>query len=104
MLAADLAVLRAGASTLGELTAAGLPAVLVPGTFAGGHQRDNAKWLADGGAAVVLDESAIARLGDTVLALINDESRLAAMSAAANRLARPGAADAIADIIVEAAR
>ena len=104
MLAADLAVMRAGASALGELTAAGLPAVVIPGTFAGGHQRDNAKWLADGGAAVVLDESAIARLTDTVLTLINDEERLAAMSAAARRLARPGAADAIADLIVGAAR
>ncbi|MFN0146492.1 MAG: UDP-N-acetylglucosamine--N-acetylmuramyl-(pentapeptide) pyrophosphoryl-undecaprenol N-acetylglucosamine transferase [Dehalococcoidia bacterium] len=104
MLAADLAVLRAGASTLGELTAARLPAVMIPGTFAGGHQRHNAKWLADAGAALIVEESAIAGLADCVFGLINDEERLAAMRAAAKGLARPGAADAIADLIVEAAR
>jgi UDP-N-acetylglucosamine--N-acetylmuramyl-(pentapeptide) pyrophosphoryl-undecaprenol N-acetylglucosamine transferase len=104
MVAADLAVMRAGASTLGELTAAGLPAILVPGTYAGGHQRDNAEWLAAQGAAVVLAEADLHRLPDLVRELADDEARLPAMRACAAKLARPGAADAIADIVVEAAR
>ncbi len=104
MLAADLAVMRAGASTLGELTAAGLPAILVPGTFAGGHQRDNAHWLAQRGAAVVLEEALIGQLPDLVLTLMADPARLATMSEAARAHARPDAADAIADIIQEVAR
>lgn len=104
MRAADLAVLRAGASTLGELPAAALPAILVPGTYAGGHQRDNAAWLEEGGAAVILAEKDLGRLADHVLDLLEDEQRLADMRQAAARLARPNAADAIADLIVAAAR
>lgn len=104
MLAADLAVMRSGASVLGELPAAGLPAILVPGAFAGGHQLPNARWLADQGAAVVLEESSLGSLGDTVLDLINDEDRLARMSAAAKALARPQAAHDIARLCMEVAR
>ncbi|MCC6381710.1 MAG: UDP-N-acetylglucosamine--N-acetylmuramyl-(pentapeptide) pyrophosphoryl-undecaprenol N-acetylglucosamine transferase [Dehalococcoidia bacterium] len=104
MRAADLAVLRAGASTLGELPAAELPAILVPGTYAGGHQRDNARWLEEGGAAVVLEEEDLGQLADRVLDLLDDEQRLAAMREAAAGLARPHAADAIADLILAAAR
>jgi UDP-N-acetylglucosamine--N-acetylmuramyl-(pentapeptide) pyrophosphoryl-undecaprenol N-acetylglucosamine transferase len=103
MRAADLGVFRAGASVLGEVPAAGLPAILVPGTFAGGHQRDNAKWLADGGAAVVVEEEGM-DLGTMIEELLADEARLAAMREAANRLARPDASDRIADLIVEVAR
>jgi UDP-N-acetylglucosamine--N-acetylmuramyl-(pentapeptide) pyrophosphoryl-undecaprenol N-acetylglucosamine transferase len=104
MLAADLAVARAGASVLGELPAAGLPAILVPATYAGGHQAPNAKWLADNGAAVVLEESALRGLADLVLGLIEDEPRLAAMRAASAALARPHAADAIVDLLLEVAK
>jgi UDP-N-acetylglucosamine--N-acetylmuramyl-(pentapeptide) pyrophosphoryl-undecaprenol N-acetylglucosamine transferase len=104
MLAADLAVMRAGASVLGELPAAGLPSVLIPGTYAGGHQRDNANWLAQNGAAVVLEESEINRLADLVLSLIEDESRVETMRASVRALARPAAAEAIADLIVEVAK
>jgi UDP-N-acetylglucosamine--N-acetylmuramyl-(pentapeptide) pyrophosphoryl-undecaprenol N-acetylglucosamine transferase len=104
MLAADLAVMRAGASTLGELPAAELPAILVPGTFAGGHQRDNANWLARAGAAEVMEESALGGLGERVLRLIEDEAGLAKMREAARRLARPQAAREIAEIIIGAAR
>ncbi len=104
MIAADLAVMRAGASTLGELTAAGLPAVLVPGAFAGGHQRANAKWLADAGAAVVLEEKDLGSLCDMVENLMADEPRLAAMRAAALGLARPNAARDIANLILEVAK
>jgi len=104
MRAADLAVMRAGASVLGELPAAALPAVLVPGTYAGGHQRANARWLAEAGAAVVLEERELGRLVPTVLELLGDEERRRAMASAAARLARPDAAEAIARLVLEVAR
>jgi UDP-N-acetylglucosamine--N-acetylmuramyl-(pentapeptide) pyrophosphoryl-undecaprenol N-acetylglucosamine transferase len=104
MVAADLAVMRAGASVLGELPAAALPAVLVPGLWAGAHQRDNARWLADNGAAVVVEEAELARLGELVSSLLRDRARLDEMAACARALARPAAADDIADLIAEVAR
>lgn len=103
MVAADLGVFRAGASVLGEVPAAGLPAIFVPGTFAGGHQRDNARWLAQGGAAEILEQDDLGELADRVLALIRRPDRLAEMREAARELARPHAAEAIGDLIVEAA-
>ena len=104
MFAADLAVMRAGASVLGELPAASLPSILIPGTFAGGHQRENARWLADAGAAIVVEESSISTLIERTLVLLNDEDALAAMRRAAHAVARPGAAAAIASLIGEVAR
>ena len=101
MLAADLAVLRAGASTLGELPAAGLPAILVPAAYAGGHQKHNAAWLVDSGAAVVVDEKALGTLCEGAVDLIQDAVRLASMREAALRLSRPDAAMEIADLVRE---
>lgn len=103
MRAADLAVMRAGASVLGELPAAELPAVLVPGTFAGGHQRANADWLARAGAAVVVEERELLRLVPTLLELLGDEAQRRRMAEAASRLARPEAAGALADLVAEVA-
>lgn len=104
MVAADLAVMRAGASVLGELPAAGLPAVLVPGTYAGGHQYDNARWLAESGAAVILEESRLADLAATVTSLLADDARLIEMQGAARALAKPLAATAIAELVEEVAK
>jgi UDP-N-acetylglucosamine--N-acetylmuramyl-(pentapeptide) pyrophosphoryl-undecaprenol N-acetylglucosamine transferase len=104
MVACDAGVFRAGASVLGEVPAARLPSVLIPGTFAGGHQRDNAGWLADGGAALVLEESALSELGTQLVALLGDASRLESMRAAAASLARPDAAAAIAAVVKEVAK
>lgn len=104
MLAADLAIMRAGASVIGELPAAGLPALLVPGAFAGGHQRDNAAWLASQGAAEVVEEAEIRTLIPRAMALLGEPERLASMRKAALSLARPHAAADIVKLLKEVAR
>jgi UDP-N-acetylglucosamine--N-acetylmuramyl-(pentapeptide) pyrophosphoryl-undecaprenol N-acetylglucosamine transferase len=103
MKAADLAVTRAGAAVLGELPAAGLPAILVPGVFEGHDQTPNAEYLASKGAAVVLPQTRLGELADQALALLDDREKLAAMAANARALARPDAADALADLLLEVA-
>jgi UDP-N-acetylglucosamine--N-acetylmuramyl-(pentapeptide) pyrophosphoryl-undecaprenol N-acetylglucosamine transferase len=104
MAAADLAVTRAGASTLGELPAMALPAILVPGTFAGGHQRPNARYLARAGAAVVLEDDDLDQLLPIVGQLLHDDTRLRSMREASRRLARPNAASRVAQILFDLAR
>jgi UDP-N-acetylglucosamine--N-acetylmuramyl-(pentapeptide) pyrophosphoryl-undecaprenol N-acetylglucosamine transferase len=104
--AADLAVARAGGSVF-ELAAAGVPSVLVPYPHAtADHQTGNARWMADGGAAVVVPDAELdgPRLAREVGALLASPDRLHAMAAAARRLARLDAADRIADEVVELAR
>jgi len=103
MAAADLAVMRSGASTLGELPAAGLPAVLVPGVYEGWDQTPNARYLEEQDAAVVLPNDQLDRLADVVRELLADEARRLAMAAAVRGLARPDAARRIAQIVREAA-
>jgi UDP-N-acetylglucosamine--N-acetylmuramyl-(pentapeptide) pyrophosphoryl-undecaprenol N-acetylglucosamine transferase len=101
---ADLVVCRAGATTLAELTAAGIPAVLVPlPTAADDHQRRNAEVLVAGGAADMIEQQELtgARLAERIERLIADRNRLQAMSAAARRFARPDAARAIVDRVFE---
>lgn len=104
MLAADVGVFRAGASVLGEVPAAALPSVLIPGTFAGGHQRNNARWLAENGAALLLEEEDLGALGGRIVELLEDDERRDTMRAAARALARPDAAAAIARVVMEVAR
>jgi UDP-N-acetylglucosamine--N-acetylmuramyl-(pentapeptide) pyrophosphoryl-undecaprenol N-acetylglucosamine transferase len=104
MAAADLAVCRSGASVLGELPAVGLPAVLVPYPYAGGHQRLNARYLERNGAAVVLDDGDLDGMLPLVGALLHDEKRLRSMRDASRRLARPDAAARIARILLELAK
>ena len=104
MAAADLAVMRSGASVMGELPALGLPAVLVPYPYAGGHQRFNAQYLADAGAALIVEDNKLNGFLPLVGELLADERRRAAMAEATRRLARPNAARAIARILIEVAR
>jgi UDP-N-acetylglucosamine--N-acetylmuramyl-(pentapeptide) pyrophosphoryl-undecaprenol N-acetylglucosamine transferase len=98
--AADMALARAGGSVW-ELAAAGLPAVLVPGAFAtGNHQEKNARWFADAGGAVIVPETEATRAPQVVEELLWDADRLAAMAAAMRAVAKPDAAEEIADELV----
>ncbi len=104
---ARLAVCRAGAGTVAELTAVGLPAVLVPLPGApSDHQTRNARTLADAGAAVLLPDDGCtgARLGEVVDGLLDDGARLDAMEHAARALGRPDAAARVADLVEGHAR
>ncbi len=97
---ADLAVCRAGATTLAELTAAGKPSILIPlPTATDDHQRKNAEALASTGAAeVMLQQDATGpALADRIASLLNDAEARTRMSAAARALARPDAARVIVD-------
>jgi len=102
--ASDVALARAGGSVW-ELAAAGLPAVLVPGAFAtGAHQDKNARWFADADGAVVVPEAEAARAPEVVEGLLADPDRLAAMGVAMRAVAKPDAAEEIADELVALAR
>ncbi|MFK2877503.1 undecaprenyldiphospho-muramoylpentapeptide beta-N-acetylglucosaminyltransferase [Rhodanobacter hydrolyticus] len=103
---ADLAVCRAGALTLAELTAAGLGAVLVPFPHAvDDHQTRNAEALLAAGAAELIQERDlnIERLAQRLDTLLADRAQLLAMADAARTLAKPDAAAAIARACVEVA-
>ncbi len=105
LLAADICVARSGGS-IAEVAAHGLPAILVPYPHAAGdHQAANARWMADGGAAVVVPDAELtpARLRTEVDALLGDPGRLAEMARAARALARPDAAARIAAEVLSAA-
>ncbi|MFN8544757.1 MAG: undecaprenyldiphospho-muramoylpentapeptide beta-N-acetylglucosaminyltransferase [Candidatus Binatia bacterium] len=98
--AADLAVSRAGAMSCAELTAVGLPAILVPYPFAADdHQRANAEALRRAGAAeVILDRELTGeRLAGAVRGLLGDPAALARAARAALALGRPDAAARVAD-------
>jgi UDP-N-acetylglucosamine--N-acetylmuramyl-(pentapeptide) pyrophosphoryl-undecaprenol N-acetylglucosamine transferase len=102
--AADLVVGRAGSSTLAECAAFALPLVCVPYPHAAGHQRANAEAYAAGGAARLIEDEAFdaAALLDAAR-LLDDPAAHLAMSAAARDAGRPGAADAVAALVVAAA-
>ena len=98
--ASDLALSRAGASTLGEFPQAGLPAILVPYPYAWRYQKVNAGYLAQRGAAVVmLDQDLPQRLAPVVRDLIHDTARLEQMRRSMRSLAHPDAACAIAGLL-----
>ncbi len=103
--AADLVVARAGASTLGEFPAFGLPSIVVPLAWAWRYQKVNADYLCDRGTAVQLtDEQLSAELLPTIQALFNDPHRLAAMGAAAKAMDIPNGANNLADMIASVAK
>ena len=101
---ADLVVSRAGATTCAEITAVGLPALLIPYPFATeGHQMENALYLKRKGAAEILKNGDLSgeRLARTILSLLQDEGRLREMGRLSKSLGRTDAAERIADRIVK---
>lgn len=103
--AADLAVSRAGATTLAELTKAGIPAILVPYPLAAAdHQRLNAETLVQAGAAELISDREIGpRLLPAVRELFAGPGRLQTMAGRARELGRPDAAERIARSIMDLA-
>jgi UDP-N-acetylglucosamine--N-acetylmuramyl-(pentapeptide) pyrophosphoryl-undecaprenol N-acetylglucosamine transferase len=98
--ACDLMVCRAGAITVSELSAAGVPALLVPLVLrTTAHQRDNAAWMQAQGAAIALPQAELTpeRLAQTLRGLTRE--RLLAMATQARALARPQASARVADEI-----
>jgi len=104
---ADLVVCRAGALTLAELCAVGVGSVLVPFPQAvDDHQTRNAEYLVERGAALLLkqDDALAARLGDVLAELTGDPGKRRAMADAARALARPDAAQRVADAVLATIR
>jgi UDP-N-acetylglucosamine:LPS N-acetylglucosamine transferase len=104
LVAADLAVCRAGASTVTELAVAGLPSVLVPLPHAPrDHQRANTAEVAEAGGAIVLDDAEVTagRLADVLEPLVADPGRRREMAVATGSVARPDAAAAVAEVLID---
>jgi len=96
---ADVLVCRSGASTVGEVTAAGKPAIFIPfPRAADDHQKVNAQALVNADAATLLEEANLnpERLADTVAELFSDRSKLERMGQAAKKLSHPSAAEEVA--------
>jgi UDP-N-acetylglucosamine--N-acetylmuramyl-(pentapeptide) pyrophosphoryl-undecaprenol N-acetylglucosamine transferase len=104
--AADLVLSRAGASALSEVSAAGIPMVLVPGSFAGGHQVLNAQPFERAGAAVVIPNDAAdgPRLITELAEIVENPDRYSKMVNAMRALGRPRAADDVVELLKAAAR
>jgi UDP-N-acetylglucosamine--N-acetylmuramyl-(pentapeptide) pyrophosphoryl-undecaprenol N-acetylglucosamine transferase len=104
---ADMILCRAGASTLAEITAWGLPAIVVPYPYAAmGHQEDNAAILMAAGAAIRVGDADLAgtALVECVQTLVADPGRRSAMAAASRALGHPNAADAVAALVLAMSR
>ena len=102
--ASDLVLARSGASVF-ELAAAGRPAILVPYPHATGrHQHSNAEWMAEAGAAIVVEDADLTgtRVRELVTGLLDDESRLREMADASAALAMPDAAERVAAEVLDA--
>src|SRR5438874_4756773 len=101
--AADLALMRAG-STVWELAAAGVPAVLVPYPFAtADHQTLNARYFERGGGAICMPEADLGSVPEIARSLLDDTGRLVRMSERMRALAKPDAARVIAEELIELA-
>ena len=103
---ADLVVCRAGATTVAEVTACGLPAVMIPYPYATAHHQDaNASAVVRSGGAVVIPDGELDGqiLAERIRDLVDDRERLVAMARGSAAFGRPDAADALADLTAEVA-
>ena len=103
---ADVAVCRAGAGTVCELAAVGLPAVYVPLPVGNGEQRLNAAGVVRAGGGMLVEDAELSPrwVREVLLPLMRDASRLRTMSTAAAAMGRPDADEAMADLVLRAAR
>lgn len=102
--AADLVVSRAGAMSIAEITACGLPAIIIPlPTAAANHQEHNARSLADAGAAVMIREADLnpSMLEEYILGIMESEEHRKSMAEASRSLGRRDAAARIAERVLE---
>ena len=102
--AADLLICRAGATSIAEITACGKASILIPFPYAvNDHQTENARILADGGAAELLPEQMLTgeKLAESIWKLYEDRDRLAGMAVRAAELGNLGAAAVMVDRCLE---
>ncbi|MCU1403959.1 MAG: murG [Glaciihabitans sp.] len=101
---ADLAVARAGAATVSELSAVGVPAVYVPYPVGNGEQRYNAKDAMDAGGALLVEDSIFtpAWISSQLLPLLGDRSLIAEMAAASITVGTRNGADLMVDLVTSA--
>jgi UDP-N-acetylglucosamine--N-acetylmuramyl-(pentapeptide) pyrophosphoryl-undecaprenol N-acetylglucosamine transferase len=98
--ACDLALTRSG-GTVWELAAAGLPAILVPYPFAtADHQTHNARYFEHGGGAILVPETELGVVPELARSLLDDPGRLSLMTERMRALARPDAAQVIAEELI----
>jgi UDP-N-acetylglucosamine--N-acetylmuramyl-(pentapeptide) pyrophosphoryl-undecaprenol N-acetylglucosamine transferase len=104
--AADVALCRSGAMTCAELAAVGLPAWYVPLPIGNGEQRRNAKPVVDAGGGGIIEDRSLDPewIAAHLVPLLLDADRVAAMSKAAAQHGRPGADEALVDLVYEAVR
>ncbi|HEY3195005.1 MAG TPA: undecaprenyldiphospho-muramoylpentapeptide beta-N-acetylglucosaminyltransferase [Candidatus Dormibacteraeota bacterium] len=104
MAKADLVVSRAGVGTIAEISAVGLPMVLVPGTFGGGHQEENAEAMVSAGAAVCIKDNELT--SPTLVSTLDGltPERLRAMAKASSAAGRRDAAQRVLAVLHEVAR
>ncbi|MEO1888719.1 MAG: undecaprenyldiphospho-muramoylpentapeptide beta-N-acetylglucosaminyltransferase [Cycloclasticus sp.] len=103
---ADVVICRAGAMTISELAVMSLPSILVPLPHAiDDHQTKNAAFLSDKGAAVLMPQSELSAqaLSDTLRELLSNSTKLKEMGVKASLLAKPNAAEHVANICLEVA-
>ncbi len=100
--AADLVISRAGATAIFEIAALGLPSILIPYRYAGGHQYYNAMAIEKQGGAVIADETKLtpAILKEKIFELKNNRARLNTISECARRFSVPDAAKRLADYVL----